>query len=156
VSESNKTYADQVRSAFDEAPAEGLGYASLYEKLAADGMDIECGKERISSVLRYLVARGYLLRQGERENARFRRSGATMARPRLTESQRAERTKVRNRRRAERARAARGATVGVRAAMIPKPVLAAPAAKPVFETFEHWKARGGEVERLTAAWERPG
>jgi len=79
-----------------------------------------------------------------------------MTRPRLTESQRAERTKAKNRRRVERARAARGATVGLRAAMIPKRVRAAPVATPVFETFEQWLARGGEVERLTAAWERPG
>ncbi|MEN5204031.1 hypothetical protein ABE473_06190 [Stenotrophomonas sp. TWI700] len=156
MSERNKTYADQVRSAFDEAPAEGLGYANLYEKLAADGMDIERGKERICSVLRYLVARGYLIRRGERENARFRRSGAAMARPRLTDSQRTERKAAKNRRRGERIRAARGVAVGVRAAMIPKPVLAAPTAKPVVETFEQWRARGGEVERLTAAWERTG
>jgi len=156
VSESKKTCADQVRAAFDQAPAEGLSYAGLYEKLAADGVDTGKAKDRINSSLRYLVARGYLLRAGEREHAMFRRSGTAMARPRLTESQRAERTKVKNRRRVERARAARGVTVGLRAAMIPKPVRAAPTAKPVFETFEQWQARGGKVERLTAAWERPG
>jgi len=156
VSESNKTSADRVRAAFDMAPAEGLSYAGLYEQLAAAGVDTEKGKDRINSALRYLVARGYLLRTGEREGARFRRSGMAMTRPRLTESQRAERTKAKNRRRVERARAARGATVGLRAAMIPKPVQAAPTAKPVFETFEQWQARGGKVERLTAAWERPG
>jgi len=156
VSESKKTCADQVRAAFDQAPAEGLSYGGLYEKLAADGMDTGKAKDRINSSLRYLIARGYLLRAGEREHAMFRRSGTAMARPRLTESQRAERTKVKNRRRVERARAARGVTVGLRAAMIPKPVRAAPTATPVFETFEQWQARGGKVERLTAAWERPG
>lgn len=156
MSESKKTCADQVRAAFDQAPAEGLSYAGLYEKLAADGMDTGKAKDRINSSLRYLVARGYLLRTGEREHAMFRSSGTAMARPRLTESQRAERIKAKNRRRVERARAARGVTVGLRAAMIPKPVRAAPTAQPVFETFEQWKARGGKVERLTAAWERPG
>lgn len=156
MSESKKTCADQVRAAFDQAPAEGLSYAGLCEKLAANGMDTGKAKDRINSSLRYLVARGYLLRTGEREHAMFRRSGTAMARPRLTESQRADSTKAKNRRRVERARAARGVTVGLRAAMIPKPVRAAPTAKPVFETFEQWKARGGKVERLTAAWERPG
>ncbi|WP_421575122.1 hypothetical protein [Stenotrophomonas maltophilia] len=156
MSESKKTCADQVRAAFDQAPAEGLSYAGLYEKLAANGTDTGKAKDRINSSLRYLVARGYLLRTSEREHAMFRRSGTAMARPSLTESQRAESTKAKNRRRVERARAARGVTVGLRAAMIPKPVRAAPTAKPVFETFEQWKARGGKVERLTAAWERPG
>lgn len=156
MSESKKTCADQVRSAFEQTPADGLSYAGLYEKLAADGMDTDKAKDGINSTLRYLVARGYLLKTGEREGARFRRSGTPMSRPRLTESQRAERTKAKNRRRVERTRAARGVTVGLRAAMIPKPVRAAPTAQPVFETFEQWKARGGKVERLTAAWERPG
>ncbi len=156
MSESKKTCADQVRSAFEQTPAEGLSYAGLYEKLAADGMDTYKAKDGINSTLRYLVARGYLLRTGEREGARFRRSGTPMSRPRLTELQRAERTKAKNRRRVERARVARGVTVGLRAAMIPKPVRAAPTAQPAFETFEQWKARGGKVERLTAAWERPG
>lgn len=156
MSESKKTCADQVRAAFEQTPAEGLSYAGLYEKLAANGMDTDKAKDGINSTLRYLVARGYLLRTGEREDARFCRSGTAMTRPRLTESQRAERTKAKNRRRVERARAARGATVGLRAAMIPKPVRAAPTAKPVFETFEQWQARGGKAERLAAAWERPG
>lgn len=156
MSESKKTCADRVRAAFEQTPTEGLSYAGLYEKLAADGMYTDKAKDGINSTLRYLVARGYLLRTGEREDARFRRSGTAMTRPRLTESQRAERTKAKNRRRVERARAARGATVGLRAAMIPKPVRAAPVATPVFETFEQWQARGGKVERLTAAWERPG
>ncbi|MDX5516174.1 hypothetical protein [Stenotrophomonas sp. RG-453] len=154
MSESKKTCADRVRAAFEQALTEGLSYAGLYEKLAADGMDTDKAKDGINSTLRYLVARGYLLRTGEREDARFRRSGAAMARPRLTESQRAERTKAKNRRRVERARAARGATVGLRAAMIPKPVRAAPTAKPVFETYEEYRKRGGRVEYLPASWNR--
>ncbi len=154
MSESKKTCADQVRAAFEQTPAEGLSYVGLYEKLAADGMDTDKAKDGINSTLRYLVTRGYLLRTGEREDARFRRSGTAMTRPRLTESQRAERTKAKNRRRVERARAARGATVGLRVEMIPKPVRAAPTAKPVFETYEEYRKRGGRVEYLPASWDR--
>ncbi len=153
MTDKTKTFAAQVRAVFEQAGPEGCSYQTLYRTLAADGEGKAAARDRIMDVVRYLVAAGYLAKDGHGSGAVFRRTGQAMHRPRLTDAQRADRKRQRNRRKSEKKRQGRAATVGVRASMIPKPVRQPPKAEPPAETVEQFLLRNGHIQRLPASWD---
>ncbi|WP_312711147.1 hypothetical protein [Stenotrophomonas sp.] len=155
------TYAEQVRAALAKAPADGCSYAELYELLAAAGMPAKENRDRVISILRYLVARNYVARVGVAGTARFSLTGKAMEKPRLNEAQQAERRREKGRRRAARRkvrlehfRSEPVAALGARAPLIPKPARKAAGPSVLGETVAEFVARGGRVQRLSASWEQ--
>lgn len=155
------TYAGRVRAALAKAPADGCSYAELYQLLAEAGMPAKENRDRVISILRYLVARKYVARVGVAGTARFSLTGKAMEKPRLNQAQQAERRREKGRRRSARRKSRLEyvppkpvAPVGARAALIPEPVRKAAGPSVLGETVAEFLARGGRVQRLSASWEQ--
>lgn len=161
MSEQPKSLYDQVRAVFTAAPGQAFTFARLRLELTGTETPPEAERCAIAGAVKYLAGCGFLVKDGQGTTAQLRASGNGMKQPRLTDEQRVEKQRAKNRRQSARRKERRGglpvaraARVDARAGMIPKPVLAVPTAKAVAETLEQFLARGGRVQRLTAHWEQ--
>lgn len=163
MSDQIQSVAEQVRQAFLARPGHAFTHTELYQALGADGLLQMDVRARILQTLRYLVGCGYLAKHGERAGATFRTTGQPMTKQHVGKDAAAANRRERERRRYEELKAAgtlaakksnRTARVDSRAAMVPKPPMAALTARPVAETVEQFRARGGKVQRLTTHWEQ--
>jgi len=147
----------RVRAVMAKRPNHAHSHAEIYEVLRAGGTNVEACRETILQALRYLTGRGYLTKTGSKGTARFQDTGKPMENVRLPPGEAERRRRERSRLRAHAAAAGRRSLDERRAdqnTVVRRPKKTVEGPKFAFETVEQFRARGGKVERLSAAWEQ--
>lgn len=158
--------ADGVRALFEARKKEPLSPQKVFVLLGVTGLDKTAERNSVRDALTWLVTCGYLVKTGMRATAQYRYSGNGMRFKKAT----AEELRERRIERGRASRAAQGAQrrepradrMTINRARVDLLADLAPArawgkernGHAQAETVEQFKARGGQVQRLTASWEQ--
>lgn len=162
----NTGMADRVRSVFEARMSESIGHAQLFDVLGLSAAHRSAERNSVRDQLKYLVNCGYLTKTGHRATAAYRYSGQGMRFQKATAEELRERRLERGRayraKNAAQPKAPRVDKMTINRSRVALLADLAPA-KPwgkekdgqrPAETVEQFEARGGQVQRLTASWER--
>ena len=166
MSKQQSGVSQSVRAIFDARRADTIGHAELFSLLSFDSPSMSAERNAVRDSLKWLVSCGYLVKSGARATAAYRYSGQGMRHQKATAEELRER-------RIERGRAYRArngaqskeprvdkmtinrSRVALLADLAPaKPWGKEKGGQQPAETVEQFEARGGQVQRLTASWER--
>ncbi len=166
MSKKQSGVSQSVRTIFDARRADAIGHAELFSLLCVDSPSLSAERNAVRDSLKWLVSCGYLEKTGRAATAAYRYSGQGMRHQKATEEELRERRLERGRAR----RDAKGAQpkaprvdkmtvnrarVDLRADLVPaKPWGKEKGGQRPAETVDEFKARGGQVQRLTASWEQ--
>lgn len=147
----------ELREIFSASPDESLAMQTIYERMKAAGVGDADERKGIRDALPWMLRSGYLVRTGKGKDASFKYSGQGMRRLFAAESHHADREKqirTQKGRTQEKFEQRRASRIGCRAGRIPKPAMGIRVAAGGTETVEEFRARGGQIERLTTHWEQ--
>ncbi|MFL4510821.1 hypothetical protein ACJ6WJ_02635 [Stenotrophomonas maltophilia] len=158
--------SDEVRTIFEARKGQSLGHQHVFELMDVTGVDKTKERNGVRDVLTWLVNCGYLVKTGARATAAYRYSGQGMRFHKATASELRERRIERGRayraRNGAQTKAPRVDKMTINRSRVALLADLAPAKawgkekdgqRPA-ETVEQFEARGGQVQRLTASWER--
>ncbi|MBH1392416.1 hypothetical protein I5U25_05785 [Stenotrophomonas maltophilia] len=158
--------SDEVRTIFEARKGQSLGHQQVFELMDVTGVNKTKERNGVRDVLTWLVSCGYLVKTGARATAAYRYSGQGMRFHKATADElrgrRIERGRAYRARNGAQPKAPRVDKMTINRSRVALLADLAPA-KPwgkekdgqrPAETVEQFKARGGQVQRLTAGWEQ--
>ncbi|CAH0174682.1 hypothetical protein [Stenotrophomonas lactitubi] len=159
MSKKQSGISQSVRTIFDARRADAIGHAELFSLLGLDSPSLSAERNAVRDSLKWLVSCGYLEKTGRAATAAYRYSGQGMRHQKATEEElrRARRVAKGAQPKAPRVdkMTVNRARVDLRADLVPaKPWGKEKGGQRPAETVDEFKARGGQVQRLTASWEQ--